>query len=91
MLNKYLILPVLFVFSVITVWFVEFGSFAIAHSSGGIAVVLLICPGMFPVFLGFFENEFVAWIFAVLLNWGYYVFVWRLILFFMGRKARLEP
>lgn len=82
MLKQYLICCIL---AAIAVWLVELGSMAIAHSSGGLGLLLLFCPGMLPVFLGVFENEYAGWICAAALTGAYYYFIWK---FFVALNNR---
>jgi tetrahydromethanopterin S-methyltransferase subunit C len=61
------------------VWMVESYGLAIAHSSGGMALVIIFCPGMLPAFLGLFGSEYLAWIVAAFLSAIYYLFIWEVI------------
>lgn len=70
------------------VWMVEANGMAIAHSSGA-SVLLVLCPGMIPVFIGLFSgiNDYVAWAVATLLTAVCYWFVVR---FFLELRAFLR-
>jgi phosphotransferase system glucose/maltose/N-acetylglucosamine-specific IIC component len=61
----------------LSVWLVEHFGMAIAHSSGGLVLASLLCPGMLPGFLGLFENQYIAWVVAVLLTATYYFVLWK--------------
>ena len=74
MLRQYLICCAL---AALSVWLIEHGSMAIAHSSGGLGLILLFCPGMLPVFLGYFEIEYLGWLCAIVLTGAYYYYFWK--------------
>jgi hypothetical protein len=61
----------------IAVWLVEAGSMAIAHSSGALGLLILLCPGMLPAFFGLFDSEYTAWAVAVIVTAAYYLFIWQ--------------
>lgn len=74
MLKRYLICCAL---AALAVWMVEGYGMAIAHSSGGMGVVILLCPGFLPAFFGLFTNEYLAWAVAIVLSAAYYLFIWE--------------
>lgn len=62
-------------FGAMAVWFAEGAGLAIAHSSGGLGLLALLSPGMIPVFFGAFENEYLAWSVAAVLNALYFLLI----------------
>jgi hypothetical protein len=70
-----------------SVWGVESGGLAIVHSSGGIGLVIVFCPGMLPVFFGVFENEHAAWTVATALTAVYYMFIWKACTEFRSKRV----
>jgi hypothetical protein len=78
---------VCFVLAACSVWVIERGGLAIVHSSGGIGLVIVFCPGMLPVFLGFFENEYAAWTVATALTAAYYMFIWKAFTEFRSKRV----